>query len=350
MQLAEVSIRRPVFATVLSLLVLLIGAVSFNKLSIREYPKIDEPVVTVSVRYAGASAEVMESQVTKPLEDSIAGIDAVDVITSISRAEQTQISVRFRLEKDADTAAAEVRDRTSRVRNRLPQAIDEPVIAKVEADAFPVIWLSFTSDTLNPLQINDLVNRIVKPRLQTVTGAADVRIFGERKYAMRVWLDPDRLAAYKMTVQDAEDAIVVIADHHDPVADDHIALAGGQRRQAIAARIAQGLVIALVQIVAAFPGMFILMSMLLRLSGRHAGHRLLGQTGRAMAGLGFGRRHEGERQEQGETGQSGHREPPAGWIGLFAGKAHRWLRWVAEGGRCRGGGQGHRRPNFVMFL
>ena len=207
MQLAEVSIRRPVFATVLSLLVVLIGAVSYTKLSVREYPKIDEPVVTVSVRYAGASAEVMESQVTKPLEDSIAGIDAVDVITSISRAEQAQISVRFRLEKDADTAAAEVRDRTSRVRNRLPQAIDEPVIAKVEADAFPVIWLSFSSETMNPLQINDLVNRIAKPRLQTVTGAADVRIFGERKYAMRVWLDPDKLAAYKLTIQDAEDAI-----------------------------------------------------------------------------------------------------------------------------------------------
>ena len=207
MQLPETSIRRPVFATVLSLLVLLIGAVSFNKLSIREYPKIDEPVVTVTVRYGGASAEVMESQVTKVIEDSISGIDAVDVITSISRAEQTQISVRFRLEKDADTAAAEVRDRTSRVRSRLPQAIDEPVIAKVEADAFPVIWLSFTSDTLNPLQINDQVTRIAKPLLQTVTGAADVRIFGERKYAMRVWLDPDRLAAYKLTTQDVEDAV-----------------------------------------------------------------------------------------------------------------------------------------------
>ena len=207
MQIAEMSIRRPVFATVISLLVVLVGLVSFTKLSVREYPKIDEPVVTVSVRYAGASAEVMESQVTKPLEDSIAGIDAVDVITSISRAEQTQISVRFRLEKDADTAAAEVRDRTSRVRNKLPQAVEEPVIAKVEADAFPVIWLSFSSDTLSGLEINSLINRVVKPRLQTVSGAADVRIFGERKYAMRVWLDPDKLAAYKLTTQDAEDAI-----------------------------------------------------------------------------------------------------------------------------------------------
>ena len=207
MQLAETSIRRPVFATVLSLLIVLVGAVSFNRLTVREYPKIDEPVVTVSVRYAGASAEVIESQVTKPLEDSIAGIDGVDVITSISRADQGQISVRFRLEKDADSAAAEVRDRTSRVRNKLPQAIEEPVIAKVEADAFPVIQLAFSSESLTPLQINDLVNRIVKPRLQTVTGVADVRIFGERKYAMRVWLDTDKLASYRLTTQDVEDAI-----------------------------------------------------------------------------------------------------------------------------------------------
>ena len=207
MQLAEVSIRRPVLATVLSLLIVLIGLVSYSRLAVREYPKIDEPVVTVSVRYVGASAEVIETQVTKPLEDSIAGIDAVDVLTSISRPEQAQISVRFRLEKDADTAAAEVRDRVSRVRNRLPQSIDEPVIAKVEADAFPVIWLAFSSDTRSRLEINDLVNRIVKARLQTVTGVADVRIFGERKYAMRVWLDPERLAAYRLTTQDVEDAI-----------------------------------------------------------------------------------------------------------------------------------------------
>lgn len=207
MQFAEVSIRRPVLAVVMSLLIVLIGAVSFKSLSLREYPKIDEPTVTVTTRYAGASAEVIESQVTKPLEDSIAGIDAVDVITSISRAEQSQITVRFRLEKDADTAAAEVRDRTARVRNRLPQTIDEPVIAKVEADAFPVIWLAFSSDTLNALQINDLVNRVVKPRLQTVTGVADVRIFGERKYAMLVSLDAARLSSYRLTPQDVEDAI-----------------------------------------------------------------------------------------------------------------------------------------------
>ena len=134
MQLPEISIRRPVFATVLSLLIVLIGWVSFQNLSVREYPKIDEPVVTVSTRLAGASSEVIESTVTKVLEDSLAGIEGVDVITSISRPEQSQISVRFRLERDPDAAAAEVRDKVARVRARLPQSVDEPVVAKVEAD------------------------------------------------------------------------------------------------------------------------------------------------------------------------------------------------------------------------
>ena len=142
MQIAETSIRRPVFASVLSLLILLIGAVSFNRLSVREYPKIDEPVVSVQTRFGGASSEVIEGQVTKILEDSLAGIEGVDVITSISRQERSLISIRFALSRDADSAAADVRDKVSRVRQRLPQGIDEPVIAKVEADAFPVIFLA----------------------------------------------------------------------------------------------------------------------------------------------------------------------------------------------------------------
>ena len=207
MQLAETSIRRPVFATVLSLLIVLIGYVSFTRLSVREYPKIDEPVVTVETRFGGASSEVIESQVTKILEDSLAGIEGVDVITSISRQEQSQITVRFSLARDADSAAADVRDKVSRVRQRLPQGIDEPVIAKVEADAFPVIWLALSSDTHSALQLSDMANRVVKPVLQTAPGAADVRVFGERKFAMRIWLDPDRLAAYRLTVQDVEDAL-----------------------------------------------------------------------------------------------------------------------------------------------
>ena len=207
MQLPEVSIRRPVFATVLSLLILLIGYVSFTKLAVREYPKIDEPNVTVETRYRGASSEVVEAQVTKVLEDSLAGIEGVDVITSVSRQEQSQITVRFVLSRDADSAAADVRDKVSRVRQRLPVDIEEPVVAKIEADAQPVIWLAFSSDTLNALQLSDLANRLAKPMLQTAPGAADVRVFGERKFSMRIWIDADKLAAFKLTTQDVEDAL-----------------------------------------------------------------------------------------------------------------------------------------------
>lgn len=207
MRLSDTTIRRPVFATVLSLLIVLVGLVSYTRLQVREYPRIDEPVVNVSTRLIGASSEVIESQVTKPLEDSIAGIDGVEIITSISRSEQSQITVRFKLEKNPDDAAADVRDRVSRVRARLPDAIDEPVIAKVEADATPTVWLAFTSESLTPLEVTDLVNRVVKPRLQTVPGVADVQINGDRKFAMRIWLDPDKLASYRLTVQDVEDAL-----------------------------------------------------------------------------------------------------------------------------------------------
>ncbi|NBO88871.1 MAG: efflux RND transporter permease subunit, partial [Betaproteobacteria bacterium] len=168
---------------------------------------IDNPVVTVETKYLGASSTVIESQVTKVLEDSLSGIEGVDVITSISRQEQSQITVNFVLSRDPDSAAADVRDKVSRVRQRLPQGIDEPVIAKVEADAFPVIWLSFSSESLSALEISDLANRIAKPMMQTAPGASDVRIYGERKYSMRIWLDPDRLAAFKLTTQDVEDAL-----------------------------------------------------------------------------------------------------------------------------------------------
>ena len=207
MQLAETSIRRPVFATVLSLLIVLIGAVSFDRLTVREYPKIDEPVVSVTTVFTGASSEVMESQVTKVLEDSLAGIEGVDVITSSSRQERSQISVRFALTRDADSAAADVRDKVTRVRQRLPQGIDEPVIAKVEADAFPVIFLAMSSDTHNSLQLSEMANTLVKPVLQTAKGAADVVVQGERKFSMRIWVDPDKLAAYRLTIQDLEDAL-----------------------------------------------------------------------------------------------------------------------------------------------
>jgi multidrug efflux pump len=207
MVLSDICIRRPVFASVMSLVIVLIGLVSYKQLAVREYPKIDEPVVTVETKYPGASSEIVESQVTKPLEDSIAGIDGVDVLTSISRAEQSQITVRFRLEKNPDSGANDVRDRVSRVRAKLPQTIEEPVIAKVESDANPIIWLSFSSDSMSALDLTDIANRIAKPRLQLLPGAADVRIGGERKYAMRIWLDRDKLASYRLTPADVEDAL-----------------------------------------------------------------------------------------------------------------------------------------------
>ena len=207
MQLAETSVRRPVFATVLSLLIVLVGAVSFDRLTVREYPQIDEPVVTVTSSFSGASSEVMESQVTKVLEDSLAGIEGVDVITSTSRQERSQITVRFALARNPDAAAADVRDKVTRVRQRLPQGIDEPVIAKVEAESFPVIFLALSSDTHDALQLSAMANNIVKPVLQTAPGAAEVNIFGERKFAMRIWVDADKLAAYRLTVQDLEDAL-----------------------------------------------------------------------------------------------------------------------------------------------
>jgi multidrug efflux pump len=207
MHITEVSIRRPVLASVMSLLLVLIGLVSFERLAVREYPRIDEPVVTVTTRLTGASPEVVESTVTRPLEDSIAGIDGVEVLSSISRAETSLITARFRLDRDADVAAAEVRDKVARVRGRLPAATDEPVVAKVEADATPTIWLAFPSETLSALEITDLANRIARPLLQTVPGVAEVRLFGARVPAMRVWLDAQALASFGLTVQDVEDAL-----------------------------------------------------------------------------------------------------------------------------------------------
>ena len=207
MMLPEICIKRPVFATVLSLIIVLIGLISYTRLSVREYPRIDEPVVSVAVTYRGASAEVVESQVTKPLEDSLAGIEGVEVMTSQSRSETSRINVRFTLKRDPDSAAADVRDKVARARGKLPDTIDEPIIAKVEADSNPIIYIAVQAGTLSTLEASDYVKRYVQPRLSVLPGAADVRIFGERQVSMRINLDRTRLAAYKLTVQDVEDAI-----------------------------------------------------------------------------------------------------------------------------------------------
>lgn len=207
MKLSDICIRRPVFASVLSIMLVLLGIIAFQRLTIREYPKIDEPVVTVDTTYPGASAEIMESKVTKPLEDSLAGIEGIEVISSVSRAERSQISLRFKLSRDTEDAASDVRDRVGRVRGVLPEEVDEPVIAKVEADAQPIIYLAFYSDHHSPMEISDFADRFVKDRLQTVSGVSDVSIFGERRIAMRIWLDPKKLAGYKLTPQDIENAL-----------------------------------------------------------------------------------------------------------------------------------------------
>ncbi len=207
MFLPDLSIRRPVLATVMSLVVVLVGIISYERLTVREYPKIDEPVVTVDTTFKGASADIVESQVTQVLEELLAGIEGVDYISSISRPEQSQITARFRLDRIPDAAANDVRDRVARVRGQLPDEIDEPIVSKVEADAQPVIYLAFSSDRHSPMEVNDVADRLVKDRLQNLLGVADVRIFGERRYSMRIWLDRARLAAYRLTPQDVEDAL-----------------------------------------------------------------------------------------------------------------------------------------------
>jgi multidrug efflux pump len=207
MNISELFIRRPVFATVVSLILMLIGLVSYDRLSVREYPEIDEPVVTVTTVYRGASASVVEREVTQPLEDSMAGIEGIEVLSSTSRAEESQVTARFTLETDPDVAASDVRDRVGRTRGLLPDEIDEPIIAKVEADAQPIMYIAFKSDRMSALEITDYLDRVVTDRLQNQPGVAQVAIFGGREYSMRVWIDRERLAAYGLTVQDVENAI-----------------------------------------------------------------------------------------------------------------------------------------------
>jgi multidrug efflux pump len=207
MGLSDLCIRRPVFATVLSLIIVLLGIAAYERLPVREYPNIDPPAVSVRTEYPGASPEIMETQVTQVLEDSLAGIEGIDYMFSVSRQETSYISVRFELARDADVAASDVRDRVSRVRDRLPDEIEEPIVQKAEADAEPIIYLSFSSDRHSPLELTDYADRYVKNQIQTLPGVAEVQIFGERRYAMRIWLDPLKLAAYDLTPQDVEDAL-----------------------------------------------------------------------------------------------------------------------------------------------
>ncbi len=207
MSFTEICIRRPVFATVLSLVLLLAGLMSFNRLTIREYPAIDEPQVSVQTNYSGASAGIIESQVTQVLEGSLAGIEGIDTIESTSRAESSRITIRFRSTVAIDAATSDVRDRVSRVRRQLPDEVTEPSISKVEADAQPIIFVVMQSGTMDALELTDYVDRFVVNRFKNLDGVADVSVNGERRYAMRIWIDPARLAGHGLTVQDVESAI-----------------------------------------------------------------------------------------------------------------------------------------------
>ena len=207
MRLPEICIQRPVFATVLSLMIVLIGVISFQRLTVREYPKIDTPVVSVRTVYKGASPQVMESQITQPLEDSISGIEGVRSVKSVSREEVSQITVEFVLERNVDAASNDVRDRVARVRALLPAAADDSVVSKIEADAQAILWMRLSSDRHSALELSDYADRYVADRLKTLPGVASVIIGGERRYAMRLWIDRDRLAAYGLTPADVENGL-----------------------------------------------------------------------------------------------------------------------------------------------
>ena len=193
-------------ATVLNLVILLIGVISYQRLAVRLIPNVDVPIVTVRTVYPGANAQVIESQITNPIEDTLSGIEGIDFISSVSRAEVSQVTVRFLLDRNADAAASDVRDRVSQARSFLPEEADEPIVQKQEADARPIIYLAFSSDRHNLTEIADIATRLVKDRVQTLPGVAQADVYGNR-FAMRIWLNPDRLAGFELTPQDVENAL-----------------------------------------------------------------------------------------------------------------------------------------------
>lgn len=207
MMLSDLSVRRPVFAAVLSLLLIAFGLLSFDRLPLREYPDINPPIVSVETRYPGASAQVVETKITQLVEDAIAGIEGIRTISSASRDGSSQVTVEFEVQRDIDAAANDVRDRVARTVDRLPEEADPPEIAKADANTQQIMWLSLSSDRLSQLELSDYARRFVQDRLAMVSGVASVRIGGEREYAMRVWLDRQALAARGLTVLDVEAAL-----------------------------------------------------------------------------------------------------------------------------------------------
>ena len=204
MKLSEVSIQRPVFATVMSLSIILFGVIAFTRLPVREYPDIDPPVVSITTFYRGASPSVVETEITDILEEQLATLEGVKTIQSSSLEQGSSITVEFELSRNVEEAANDVRDKVSRVRGQLPREAEDPIVAKVDVNAQPIFWIALSSTRHNGLELTEVADLILKERLQHVPGVGSVFIGGSRRYAMRVWLDPDRMANRGVTVQDIE--------------------------------------------------------------------------------------------------------------------------------------------------
>ncbi len=207
MIISEHSIRRPVFATVISLMLVILGLASLTGLPVRQYPDVDAPVVSIETSYRGASPEVVETKITQVIEDRIAGIEGIEKLTSVSRDERSDIRVEFSLARDIDEAANDVRDRVARVLEQLPVEADPPEISKVDSTNQSVMYLNLTSDRMSGLEITDYAERYLLDRFSTVPGVARVRISGARRFAMRIWLNREALAAHALTVADVEQAL-----------------------------------------------------------------------------------------------------------------------------------------------
>jgi multidrug efflux pump len=207
MMLSDISVRRPVFAAVAAIILCVVGFASFSALTVRELPSVDPPVVSVSTSYRGASAEVIEERITEVIERQVAGIEGIDRINSASRDGSSRISISFTLDRDLDAAANDVRDAVSRVSAQLPEQADPPQIQKANADSSPIMFLTMTSTSMNRLQLSDYAQRYLVERFSTVPGVANVGVGGAQFYSMRIWLDPDAMAARGLTVEDVESAL-----------------------------------------------------------------------------------------------------------------------------------------------
>jgi multidrug efflux pump len=207
MILSRVSIQRPILATMLNLVLILFGVIGLSRLPVRELPDIDPPVVSVSTVYPGANAQVVETEVTERLEETINNIEGIKTLRSESRENVSNITIEFDLSRDIDIAAQDVRDRVSRVRGQLPLDIREPIVAKQDSDAQPIIYVALNSDRYSPLELTTLAERQIKPRFQGVPGVSSITIGGEKRFAMRLWLDSEKMAARQVTVLDVQRAL-----------------------------------------------------------------------------------------------------------------------------------------------